>query len=77
LGDVGGRKNGEGHLVEQRLKGVVVAAVDEGEVDGKMSDAACGVEACKTAADDENAGTGGGNRLGGLGHGGNLLCSFS
>ncbi len=55
LGDVGRGEDGEGHLVEQRLKGVVVAAVDEGDVDGQLGQAFGGVDAGKTAADDDDA----------------------
>jgi hypothetical protein len=39
LGDVGRGKHGEGDLIEQRLKDVVVAAVDDGDVDGQLGQA--------------------------------------
>ena len=47
LGDVGRRKHGQRHLVEQRLKGVVVAAVDYGDVDRQVREAFGGVKAGK------------------------------
>ena len=63
---------------------MVVAAIDEGDVDGQMSEAARGVEAGEAAADDEDAGAALGRQLlpgsgdnGGLGHGGNLLLLSS
>ena len=70
LGYVGGREDGEGDLIEQRLKGVVVAAIDEGNVDGQVGESTRGVEARKAATDDEHAGAGCGERISGLGHGG-------
>jgi hypothetical protein len=51
---------------------VVVAAVDEGDFNGKMGQAFCGVEAGKAAADDDDAGTaeqGLPERFGQLAHG--------
>ena len=59
LGDVGRRKHGQCDLVEQGLEGVVVAAVDEGDVDGQMGQGLGGVEAGKAAAYDNDAGAAG------------------
>jgi hypothetical protein len=56
LGDVCRGEDGEGNLVEQGLKGVVVAAVDDGDVDGEFGQADGGAEAGETTADNDNAG---------------------
>ena len=56
LGDVGRRKHGQRHLVEQRLKSVVVAAVDDSDVDGQMREPLGRVQAGESAADDDDAG---------------------
>ena len=37
LGDLGGGEDSEGDLVEKRLEGVVVFAVDERDVDGEIA----------------------------------------
>jgi len=57
LGNVGRRQYGEGNLVKQGLKGVVVAAVDYGDVDRQAGKAPGCVEAGKATADDDHAGT--------------------
>jgi hypothetical protein len=44
------------NLVEQRLKDVVVAAVDDGDVDGEMSQAFGGVQAAESTPDDDHTG---------------------
>ncbi len=51
-----GRKHGQRHLVEQRLKGVVIAAVDYGDVDRQVREPFGRVKAGKASADDDHAG---------------------
>jgi hypothetical protein len=55
LCDFGGRENRKRNLVEQRLKSVVVFAVDECDVDGEMREVSRGVDACESAAENEHA----------------------
>ena len=55
LGDVCRGKHGQGDLIEQGLEGVVVAAVDEGDVHGQMGQGLGGMETAKAAADDDDA----------------------
>ncbi len=57
LGDVGRRQHRERHLIEKRLKEVMIAAVDQGHVDGQVREALGRVEAGKASADDDHAGT--------------------
>ena len=59
LGDVRRGEHGEGYLVKQRLKGVVVAAVNYRYVDGEPCKAVSGVDAGKATADDNHAGAAG------------------
>jgi hypothetical protein len=59
LGDVGRGEHGEGDLIEERLKDVVVAAVDDGDINGEPGQALCRIDAGKAAAYDDDAGTGG------------------
>ncbi len=47
LGNVGRRQHGQRHLVEQRLKGVMIAAVDHGDIDGQAREAFGCVQAGK------------------------------
>ena len=53
-GDLDGRKDAGGDLVEQRLEQVVVRPVDEGHADGRPSQCAGGREAAEPAADDDD-----------------------
>ncbi len=57
LSDVGRREDREGDLIEERLEGVMVAAVHEGYVHGQAGKASGCMNACKAAADDDYAGT--------------------
>jgi hypothetical protein len=59
LSDVGRREDGEGDLVKERLKGVMVAAIHQGYVHGQAGEAAGCVNTGKSAADDDNAETAG------------------
>jgi hypothetical protein len=52
LGDLGGGEDGEGDLVEERLEGVEVLAVDECDVDGEFGEAEGGVHAGEASAED-------------------------
>src|ERR1700734_3218359 len=61
LGDVRGREDGEGYLVKKRLKDVVVAAVNDGEIDGQFAQRAGCVDSCEASADDDDARTCAGN----------------
>ena len=74
LGDVGRREHGQGHLVEERLKDVVVAAVDDRDVDGEPCEAVGGVDAGKAAADNDHAGAAGPEWLSRLVQRGNASC---
>ena len=50
-----GRERGRRHLVEQRLEQVVVAPVDDGDVDVGALQLLDGGDAAKAAADDDDA----------------------
>ena len=52
-GDSAGRRD----LIEERLKDVVVAPVDEQNIDRRVTKCFCGVEPAETAADDDDART--------------------
>jgi hypothetical protein len=56
LCNVGWRENGEGDLIKERLKSVMVAAIHQGYVHGQAGKTACRVNAGKAAANDDNAG---------------------
>ena len=49
------RQDAGGHLVEERLEQVVVAPVDERDVDVGRSEQAGGGQAAEAAADDDDA----------------------
>ena len=53
-GDVAGVQAGRGHLVEQRLEGVVGVAVDESDVDVGLAQSTDGHQAGHTTADDHD-----------------------
>ena len=55
--DVAGRQPGRRDLIEERLKDVVVAPVDEQNIDRRVTKCFCGVEPAETAADDDDART--------------------
>jgi hypothetical protein len=59
LGDVGRRKHGKRDLIKQWLKDVMVAAVDEGDVDREVSEPFGCVEPGESATDDDDARTAG------------------
>src|SRR3712207_9393008 len=42
--DLAGRHDGRGDLVEQRLEQVVIGAIDDRDVDRRMTQHACGLE---------------------------------
>jgi hypothetical protein len=52
-GDVAGRQAGRRHLVEQRLKEVVVGAIDERDLQRRRSQRACAPQASEATADDD------------------------
>src|SRR5262249_6633827 len=54
-GDLGGREDGGCHLIEQRLKNVVVAAIDQDDLDIGAPQRVCGGDPGKAATDDKNA----------------------
>lgn len=54
-GDVRGAEGGGGHLIEQRLEEVVVAAVDESDAGGRVFEGLGGGDAAEAAADDDDA----------------------
>ncbi len=54
LGDVGGRQDRQRDLVEQRLEGVMIFAIDEGDIDGQVSERYGCVKAAKTSAHDHD-----------------------
>ena len=56
LGDIGRGKHGQRDLVEQRLKCVVIATVDYGDIDWQVREALGRVQAGKARADDDDAG---------------------
>ena len=58
LGDVGRRKHRERHLVEQRLKQMMIAPVDHGDIDRQVRQARGRVEAGEASTDDRPRGGG-------------------
>ena len=54
--DVAGVQPSGGHLIEQRLEGVVDAAVDEGHAHGCVPQSARGADTGEAAADDDDVG---------------------
>ena len=56
LSDVGWGKHRERDLVEQRLKSVMIAAIDYRDIDRQMPKPFGGVEAGKACADDDDGG---------------------
>ena len=54
-GDLSRREHRRRHLVEQRLKYVVVAAVDQDDIDISVAKRACRCESGKASADDDDA----------------------
>ena len=52
LGDLGRREHGERHLVEQRLEGMVITAVDHGYVHRQLAQGHGCVDAGESASDD-------------------------
>src|SRR5262245_66688347 len=54
LGDIGGRQSARGHLVEQRLKEVEIAAVDQRDLNIGAFESAGSAEAAEAAADDDH-----------------------
>jgi hypothetical protein len=54
-GELGGREDRRRHLIEQRLKYVVVAAVDHDDIDISVPKRACRGESGKAGADDDDA----------------------
>ena len=56
LSNVGGREHGQRDLVEQRLKGVVIAAVDHRDIDRQVPETFGSVKAGEASADDDDAG---------------------
>ena len=59
LGNVGRRQHRQRHLVKQRLKGVMVAAIDHGDVDLQARDPFGRMDPRKACADDNDTGTAG------------------
>ncbi len=55
LRDVSGREDRERNLIEQRLKGVVVLAVDDRDINGKLAEMPGRVDAAEPCADDHNS----------------------
>ena len=53
--DLGRREHRRRHLIEQRLKDVVVAAVDQDDIDIRVPQRACRGDSGKAGADDDNA----------------------
>jgi hypothetical protein len=45
-------------LIEQRLEGVVISAINDSDSDGMVSELQRGVEAAKAGTDDHNMGRG-------------------
>ena len=54
-GDLAGRESGGRDLVEQRLKGMVVPAVDEGDLNVRRGEAAGSGQSSETSAHDYDA----------------------
>jgi hypothetical protein len=55
LRDVSRRKHSQRHLVQQRLKGMVVGAVDHGDVNGQLAQPLRRGDAGESSADDDDA----------------------
>ena len=55
LRDLGRREHGEGDLIEKRLEGVMILAIDEGNVDGKLCETHRGVDSGEASSDDHDA----------------------
>ena len=55
LCDVGWGEYSERHLVEQRLKGVVVASIDNCHIDGQVPQPKGGVDTCKSCTHNDHA----------------------
>ncbi len=55
LGDLRRGQHGQRHLVKQRLKRVMVAAVDDGHFHRQFRQSLGGMEAAKPSADDDHA----------------------
>jgi len=51
--DVAGRQRGGGDLIEERLKDVVVVAIDKGDADGRSRERSCRIQTAEPAADDD------------------------
>ncbi len=56
-GNVAGRQPGGRDLVQERLEDVVVAPIDEQDIDRRVFQGAGGAQAAKAAADDDDSGT--------------------
>src|SRR5262249_46958726 len=54
-GDLAGREGAGGDLVQQRLKQVVIAAIDQGDVDRCSSERPGRAQTAEAAADDDDA----------------------
>ena len=54
-GDVARVQDRRRHLVEERLEQVVVAAIDERDVDGRLTEPQGGLEAAEPAAENDDA----------------------
>ena len=55
IGDVGGVEPGRGHLVQQRLEGVEVVAVDDGHLDRLVPEVPDGAEPGEAGPDHDDA----------------------
>ena len=53
--DVARRQPGRRDLIEERLKDVMIAAIDDGDVDGGAAQCARGIQPTKSTTDDEHA----------------------
>jgi len=53
--DLAGRERAGRHLVDERLKKVEVAPVDQGDVDGRVAQLSDGLQPAESAADDDDA----------------------
>jgi hypothetical protein len=54
-GDVGRRQPGRRHVIEQRLKEVMVFPVDQGDVQRRLGTSLCDSEGGEAGADDDHA----------------------
>src|SRR5205085_1800922 len=54
LGDIAGREDGRGHLIEERLKEVVVAAVEDGDGHAGPRELPGRVKPAEAASDDHD-----------------------